>query len=227
MVAGAYLIVSRRRQDIPGFELTAPVLAKALPKGPEWIHEIKHDGHRCAAVIKDGTVHLFTRTHRDVTRRFHVIATALLALREHEAVIDGEIGAQDELGVAKLENLHRAIEASAYERLIYIAFDLLFLDGVDLRTLPLLSRKDALKDLLKPLDGTRIQYSNHLEGDPTRLYERLCELGAEGIVSKVAHAPYRGGRDPCWLKIKCRRWAEEHAKTVEKWNIVKRSRKRP
>jgi bifunctional non-homologous end joining protein LigD len=66
--------------------------------------------------------------------------------------------------------------------------------------------------LLKPLEGSRIQYSNHLEGDPARLYERLCELGAEGIVSKVANAPYHGGRDPSWLKIKCRGRAAEHAK---------------
>ena len=142
---------------------------------------------------------------------------------DHQAIIDGEIGAQHEMGVAKLENLHRAIEASAYERLIYVAFDLLFLDGVDLRSWPLLSRKEALRDLLKPLEVSRIQYSDHLEGDPMPLYERLCELGAEGIVSKAAHAPYRGGRDPCWLKVKCRGWAAEHAKVVEKWNIKKQS----
>jgi bifunctional non-homologous end joining protein LigD len=214
--------MARKPAGLPSFELTAPVLAKALPKGPEWIHEIKHDGHRCAAVIKDGTVRLFTRTHRDVTRRFHVIATALLPLRDHEAIIDGEIGAQNALGIATLDNLHRALEAGVYESLVYVAFDLLFLDGQDLRRWPLLSRKQALRDLLKPLEGTRIQYSNHLEGDPTRLYERLCELGAEGIVSKAAHAPYRGGRDPSWLKIKCRGRAEKHAKTVEKWNIKKR-----
>jgi bifunctional non-homologous end joining protein LigD len=218
--------MGRKIAGLPAFELTAPVLAKALPKGPEWIHEIKHDGHRCAAIIKGGTVRLLTRTRRDVTRRFHVIATALLALRDHEAIIDGEVGAQNALGVATLDNLHRAIEASAYESLVYIAFDLLFLNGQDLRRWPLLSRKEALRDLLEPLEGSRIQYSNHLEGDPTRLYERLCELGAEGIVSKAAHAPYQGGRDPSWLKIKCKGWAAEHAKTVEKWNIVKRPRKR-
>ena len=218
--------MARKPADLPSFKLTAPVLAKRLPTGPQWVHEIKHDGHRCAAVIKDGTVRLLKRNHRDVTRRFHVIATALLALRDHEAIIDGEIGAQDELGVAKLDNLHRAIEASAYERLIYVAFDLLFLDGVDVRSRPLLSRKEALRDLLKPLERSRIQYSEHVEGDAGRLYERLCELGAEGIVSKAATAPYRGGRDPSWLKVKCRGWAAEHAKTVEKWNIVKRPRPR-
>ena len=99
----------RKPSDLPEFELTAPVLAKKLPTGPQWIHEVKHDGHRCAAVIKNGTVRLLTRNHRDVTRRFHVIATGLLALRDHDAILDGEIGAQDELGVAKLDNLHRAM----------------------------------------------------------------------------------------------------------------------
>ena len=84
--------------DLPSFELTAPVSAKKLPTGPEWIHEIKHDGQRCAAVIRDGKVRLLTRNHRDVTRRFHVIATALLALRDHDAIIDGEIAAPGRTG---------------------------------------------------------------------------------------------------------------------------------
>jgi ATP-dependent DNA ligase len=100
--------VARNHAGLPPFELTAPVLAKALPKGPEWIHEIKHHGHRSAAVIQGGTVRLLTRTHREMTRRFHVIATALLALPDNEAVIDGEVGAQNAQGVATLDNLHRA-----------------------------------------------------------------------------------------------------------------------
>jgi ATP-dependent DNA ligase len=79
--------MSRKSVDLPPFELTSPVLAKRLPTGPQWVHEIKHDGHRCAAVIRDGTVRLFTRNHRDMTRRFHLIATALLALRDHDAII--------------------------------------------------------------------------------------------------------------------------------------------
>jgi ATP-dependent DNA ligase len=75
--------------------------------------------------------------------------------------------------------------------------------------------------------GSRIQYSEQLVGDAGRLYERLCALGGDAIVSKVATASYRGGRDPAWLKIKCRGWSAEHTKTVEKWNIMKRPRKRP
>jgi bifunctional non-homologous end joining protein LigD len=74
---------------------------------------------------------------------------------------------------------------------------------------------------------TRIQYSQHLEGHAGQLYERLCELRAEGIVSKLASSPYRGGHDSSWRKMKCPGWAVEHAKAVEKWNIVKRPRKRP
>ncbi|HEX2116851.1 MAG TPA: hypothetical protein VHM01_20795 [Alphaproteobacteria bacterium] len=212
----------RDRTVLPPFELTAPVSAKALPRGPQWVHEIKHDGQRCAAVIEHGTVRLLTRSQRDITKRFHLIAADLLAIRGHEAIIDGEIAAQDESGVAKIDNLHRAIEASAYERLVYIAFDLLFLDGVDLRRWPLLSRKDALRDLLQPLAGTHIQYSEHLEGDAGQLYEKLCELGAEGVISKAATAPYRGGRDPSWLKVKCR--ARAGAESGAKWNVVKGAR---
>ena len=211
--------MSRDRPTLPSFELTAPVSAKALPQGPQWVHEIKHDGRRCAAVIEHGAVRLLTSNHRDITKRFHVIAADLLAIRGHDAIIDGEVAAQDESGVARIDNLHRAIEASAYERLVYIAFDLLFLDGVDLRRWPLLSRKYALRDLLKPLAGTRIQYSEHLEGDAGQLYEQLCRLGAEGVISKAATAPYRGGRDPSWLKVKCR--VRAGAESAAKWNLVR------
>lgn len=219
--------MAREPGELPTFELTSPVLTTSLPAGARWVHEVKHDGHRCAAVIKAGKVRLLSRTHREMTRRFPVIATALLALADHDAIIDGEIAAQDERGVAKLETLHEVMESGRHERVVYIAFDLLFLDGEDLRPQPLIERKDVLRKLLAPLAGTRIQYSEHLQGDATRLYERLCEIGAEGVVSKAATAPYRGGRDPSWLKIKCRAWAAEHAKTIEKWNIVKQSRKRP
>jgi bifunctional non-homologous end joining protein LigD len=212
--------------DFPrSFELTAPITAKALPKGPSWVHEIKHDGHRCAAVIRDGTVRLFTRSHRDVTRRFHHLAVAFLSLADHEAIIDGEIGARDEKGVATFDNLHRVIGSGDDEKLIYFAFDLLYADGVDLRPQPLLSRKERLRDLLEPIQGTRIQYRGHLRGDPGPLYARLCEIGAEGIVSKAVAAPYRGGRDPNWLKVRCRALAAGRAKSVEKWNIVRPPRK--
>lgn len=206
---------------LPPFELTAPVSAKALPRGPQWVHEIGHDGRRCAAMIENGTVRLLTRNHRDVTRQFHTIAADLLAIRGHDAIIDGEIAALDEGGMPRIEALHRAIEASAYESLVYIAFDLLFLDSVDLRRWPLLSRKDALRDLLQPLARTRIRYSEHLEGDGERVYQQLSALGAERVISKAATAPYRGGRDPSWLKVKLRAANTERAHATERWNLKK------
>jgi bifunctional non-homologous end joining protein LigD len=214
--------MSRRPTDLPPFELTAPVSAKALPQGPQWVHEIEHDGRRCAALIEDGTVRRLTRGHRDVTRRFHAIAADLLAIRGHDAIIDGEVAAEGAGGVAKLENLHRAIEASAYEHLVYIAFDLLFLDGVDLRRWPLLSRKDALRDLLRPLAGRRVRYSEHLEGDVAQLYARFRELGAGSVISKAATAPYRGGRDPSWLKVKLR--AQAGKESGARWNVARRGK---
>jgi bifunctional non-homologous end joining protein LigD len=212
---------------LPPFELTAPVSAKALPQGPQWVHEIEHDGRRCAAMIENGTVRLLTRNHRDVTRQFHAIAADLLAIRGHDAIIDGEIVGLDASGAPRIEALHRAIEASAYESLVYIAFDLLFLDSVDLRRWPLLSRKDALRDLLKPLEGTRIRYVKHLEGDRDRdrVYAQLSALGAERVISKAATAPYRGGRDPSWLKVKLRAANAGRAHATEKWNLLKTPRR--
>ena len=213
------------RRCLPSFELTAPVSAKALPQGPQWIHEIEHDGQRCAVLIEHGAVRLLTPGHRDITKRFHVIATDLLAIRGHEAIIDGDIAAQAAGGVARIENLHRAIEASAHERLVYIAFDLLFLDGVDLRRWPLLSRKDALRNLLKPLAGSHVQYGEHLEGDAERVYEELSALGAAGAVSKAATAPYRGGRDPSWLKVKLLSVGAEREGKTERWNLLRKPRR--
>lgn len=218
------------RRSLPSFELTAPVSAKALPRGPQWIHEIEHHGQRCAAVIEEGIVRLLTPGHRDITKRFHAIATDLLAIRGHEAIIDGEIaaraeGGQPAGGVARIDTLHRAIEASAYEQLVYIAFDLLFLDGVDLRRWPLLSRKDALRDLLTPLAGSHVQYGEHLEGDADRVYEELSALGVAGAVSKAATAPYRGGRDPSWLKVKLIAGGAERTRKTEKWNLLRKPRR--
>jgi bifunctional non-homologous end joining protein LigD len=210
------------KSALPPFELTAPVSAKALPKGPQWVHEIEHAGRRCAAVIEDGTVRLLTPGHRDVTRRFHPIATALLGIRGHEAIIDGEIAGEGADRVLDSENLHRAIEASAHATLVYIAFDLLFLDGVDMRRWPLLSRKDALRDLLQPLAGTCIRFGDHVEGDGDRVRDRLAALGAEGVISKAATAPYRGGRDPSWLRVKLRADEDGRARGTEKWNLRKR-----
>jgi bifunctional non-homologous end joining protein LigD len=218
--------MDRKFADLPPFELTSPVLAKRLPTGPQWVHEIKHDGHRCAALLSDGEVLLVSRSHRDVTAQFPVVAAALEPLRDHDAVIDGEIGCQDQNGVARLDLLHEAIKRGDQRCMVYFAFDLLYLDSVDLRPQPLLSRKECLCDLLAPLAGSRVVYCDHLEGDPSQLFDRVCALRGEGIISKVRTAPYRGGRDPSWLKVKCRGWAAEHAKTVEKWNIVKRPRTR-
>lgn len=210
---------------MPPFELTAPVPAKALPLGPQWIHEIEHDGRRCAAVIENGAVRLVTRTHRDVTRAFHAIATDLLAIQGHAAIVDGEIAALDAAGAPRIEPLHRAIEAGPRNDLVYFAFDLLFLDGTDLRLWPLLSRKDALRNLLRTLARSRIRYSEAVEGDPETLYERLDAVGVASVVSKAVTAPYRAGRDPSWLKVKSRAAQTDRARAAEKWNLAKSPRR--
>jgi bifunctional non-homologous end joining protein LigD len=208
----------RALHELPPFELAAPVEAKKPPAGPGWIHEIKHDGHRCAVTICAGQIVLLSRNHHDVTARFPVVQSAFARLCANDVIIDGEIACQDENGVARLDRLHEAIETGNHGRLAYLAFDLLFLDGVDLRPQPLLARKERLRDLLAPFAGSQVIYSDHLEGDPTPLFERICALGGEGIVSKAAEAPYRGGRDPSWVNVKCPGWAAEHAKVVERWN---------
>lgn len=160
------------KSGLPPFGLAAPVSARTLPKGPQWVHEIEQAGRRCATLIEACTVRLPTPGHRDVTRHFHPIAAALLAIRGHEAIIDGEIASKGADRVLESENLQRAIEASAHASLVYIAFDLLFLGGVDLRRWPLLSRKDALRELLRPLTRTCVQYGDDVEGFGDRVRDR-------------------------------------------------------
>jgi ATP-dependent DNA ligase len=175
-----------------------PTRASKPPVGPQWIHEIKHDGYRMIARKRDGRVQLFTRRGYDWTDRYPLIRKAVAALRTSSATIDGEAVCCDEAGVAIFEKLHsRAHDGEAF---LY-AFDLLELDGEDWRPRPLEERKARLAKLLAKTPAG-IQYSEHLEGDGAAIFAHACKLGCEGIVSKHREHPYRPGPSKAWLKIK-------------------------
>jgi bifunctional non-homologous end joining protein LigD len=175
------------------------------PKGGEWLHEIKFDGYRAIAFVENGATRLATRTGLDWTRRYGDLSRAFATLGCKQAVLDGEIVVLDEKGISHISALQQALAEGAGNELVYYAFDLLYLDGWDLQNVPLLKRKELLARLL--LSGTgaarsAIQFSDHIRGDGTALYEQAAELGLEGIVSKNATAPYRQERSKSWLKIK-------------------------
>jgi bifunctional non-homologous end joining protein LigD len=193
----------------------APTLADKVPTGDGWVHEIKHDGYRMLAFIEDGKVRLLSRRRYDWTKRLSIIADALKPLAHRQAIIDGEVAAPDETGVTRASDMRDAIHRKRH-RLAYFAFDLLWIDGTDLRRKTLLERKRALRSLLRPAMKTgRVFYVDHLEGlHGQELYRRLVALGGEGVVSKEVDAPYQSGPTRRWLKIKTDEVRERQAEAV-------------
>ena len=178
-----------------------PTLVPEPPTGAGWIHEIKHDGYRTLIVIDRGQVRAFTRNGNDWTRAYTRVVEACGKLACKTAVIDGEMVVQDEHGITDFNALRSAIYTAPH-RLVFFAFDLLHLDGQDLRGQPLMERRALLRKLIKPDTRSPIQFSDHVEGDGARFFKAAAELGLEGIVSKRAASRYRSGRSRSWLKTK-------------------------
>jgi bifunctional non-homologous end joining protein LigD len=183
-----------------------PQLAKLVdqpPQGSGWAHEVKLDGYRAQLRVTDGESRIRTRTGLDWTDRFAAIAKDAEALPD--CMIDGEVAALDEQGLPSFGALQAALSESSSENLVFFAFDLLFEGREDLRTLPLVDRKDRLQTLLKARGiSRRLHFVTHLVSDAQAVYSSACKVGLEGIVSKQLDAPYRSGRSGSWLKIKCR-----------------------
>ena len=184
-------------------QLASP--AAAPPKdGRGWLHEIKFDGYRTLAFREAGSTRLITRGGLDWTRRYGDLPAAFAELNCRDAIIDGEIVVLDDTGISRFGKLQDALSTGAGNQLVFYAFDLLHLDGWDLREVPLIKRKALLAQLLSGHVSPRsaIQYSDHVEGDGHPLYDQASEHGLEGIVSKRRDGRHVGGRSASWLKIK-------------------------
>ena len=181
----------------------SPTLAHDVPEGGEWIHEIKHDGYRTQIVINGADVRAFTRNGHDWSHRYPHLLEAARELGCRSAIIDGEAIVQDEQGRSD----YHAFAAAIHERpedIVLMGFDLLHLDGEDLRKEPLIDRRGRLQELLGCHDpGCRFQFSEHMSADGKDFFEAVDAMGLEGIVSKKANSRYRSGRTKSWLKIKC------------------------
>jgi bifunctional non-homologous end joining protein LigD len=194
-----------RKGILPPF--VEPCLASLVdtpPSGSEWLHEIKFDGYRVQARIDGGRVKLLTRSGLDWTERFGGLAERIRHLAIPSALIDGELVVEDGNGVSSFSSLQAELKAGRSERLVFYAFDLLYVNGRDLRGVQLRDRKRVLEALLDdlPADGS-IRLSQHLDADGESMVRHACRMGLEGIVSKRADAPYRSGRGGDWLKAKC------------------------
>ncbi|HXC96428.1 MAG TPA: DNA ligase D [Edaphobacter sp.] len=191
------------KENLP--EFIPPQLAQQSetpPASKGWLHELKLDGYRIQGRKEGPRVRLLTRTGLDWTHRMKTIATQVSTLPCHQAIFDGEVVVLDERGNTSFADLQAAFQEDPKKPLTYFIFDLLHLDGRNLRNRPLLERK-AILDSLLTSSGEYIRYSEHLDSNGTEIFRKACELHAEGIVSKRADGRYISGRTSDWLKIKC------------------------
>ena len=188
------------KAPFPGF--IEPVLAEQVdrvPRGERWIHEIKFDGYRGQLHIANQEIRIYTRRGLDWTKRFRKVAHDADLIGATSAIIDGEIVVPGEGGKTDFAMLQNSLTGKA-DNLVMVAFDLLYLNGRDLRRLPLRERKAALKTLLA---GTPVEYSDHFDMDGAELFRRVCAGELEGVVSKIAGSPYGGVRGNYWVKTTC------------------------
>jgi bifunctional non-homologous end joining protein LigD len=207
----------RREKKLPGKKVPMPKtsrpqfasLAKGPPNGPRWLHEIKFDGYRILCRIDHGKAQLITRGDQDWTDRMPMLAAAAARLPAEQAILDGEVVALEPSGVSSFQRLQNAFSQNRARELIYYAFDILFLDGHDLREVPLDERKGILAALLNHNGATGpIRYTEHLEDYGEQCFVEACRMGLEGIISKRRDRPYVGGRSYDWVKSKCVRREE-------------------
>ena len=215
VISGSVMLRSRAARSVGFIKPCLPSPARRPPAGDGWLHEIKHDGMRILARRDGAGVRLITRHGNDFTARFPMAAAAVTALPAHSFLIDGEaiVTNGDGLAVFGLIRRRRHGDDAAL-----IAFDLIELDGEDLRRSPIEYRKRKLSKLVRvPHQG--IVLNEHYEGDGDIVFEHACKLGCEGIVSKRLGSTYRSGRSPHWLKIKNPHAPAVKREAVEDWLV--------
>jgi bifunctional non-homologous end joining protein LigD len=177
--------------------------AERATSDPSWAHEVKFDGYRMQLRVENGEAKLCTRKGVDWTARFRGIATSASALPD--CLLDGEVVALDPHGTPDFSVLQAALSDRKNDGLIYFTFDLLFLDGKDLRGLPLRDRKARLEALIAKSKPSRtLRYVDHFETPGDAVLRSACRMHLEGIVSKRLDAQYKSGRGMDWTKTKCR-----------------------
>jgi bifunctional non-homologous end joining protein LigD len=182
------------------------MLVDEVPTGKDWIFETKYDGYRILAFRDRSRLKLFSRNGKDWTSRFANICHSLENLPFASFVVDGEIVTLDAKGLSSFSTLQRTLSEERLEGFTYFAFDLLYLEGYDLRSAPLLMRKKLLAHLMKSLPRAAkqsLRLSEYTQRPGQFLFDESCRKHMEGIIAKDASKPYRPGRFRDWLKIKC------------------------
>jgi bifunctional non-homologous end joining protein LigD len=186
------------KASFPGF--IEPALATAIakvPSGERWLHEIKFDGYRVQVHLAHSEVKVFTRRGSDWTKRFRKIAAD--AFEINAGFIDGEVVVPGPNGTTDFSVLQNQLKGRS-TKIVVVAFDLLYLNGQDLRMLPLFERKAHLKTLIAETD---VQFSDSFDIEGKEMFKQACKLGLEGVVSKVRDSRYVSGRSNEWVKKEC------------------------
>lgn len=181
--------------------LALATVVSVPPDGDQWLHEVKHDGYRIVARVEEGEVRLVSRNGKDWTKEFPTVARAVGRLPVGTAILDGEVAAVLPSGATSFQALQRRSGGGA--PIVYFAFDLLHLDGWDLRPVRLDERKEVLRRLLAG-GPAALCFSDHVVGHGPAFFQKAREAGLEGVISKKASAGYPHGRGGEWLKSKCR-----------------------
>ena len=195
---------AKRAKLPPRLRPCLPTVAKQAPTGPEWIHEIKYDGYRLLCRLDREAIQFYSRSGQDWTEKLPSLSRAAARLPCRQALLDGEVVMMADDGTTSFQALQNRIGAGRDGQLRLYLFDLLYLNGYDLRPLPLRDRKQVLSELLDAYGKSdRIIFSEHLIGEGPLVFQQACKLGAEGIVSKRIDRRYAEGRCEHWLKIRC------------------------
>lgn len=198
----------------------SPMLAQLVdeaPAGDGWIHEMKLDGYRILARVSDGDVRLMTAQGQDWSDRYPPIRNELGRWRGVDALLDGEVVVLLPDGTTSFEALESAGAGASEGLLVYYAFDLLHLGNRDIRSVPLLQRKEALAALLayaRAGTESRVRFSEHVRGRGPEFFEQACSHGLDGIISKRAESRYAAGRSPAWVEARCLRRERDPSEAV-------------
>ncbi|WP_407160562.1 non-homologous end-joining DNA ligase [Bradyrhizobium sp. STM 3557] len=187
---------------LPYPSFIAPALAtlvERVPSGERWIHEIKFDGYRVQVHLHNGEIKIFTRRGHDWTHRFRKIAHDAMDINASSAIIDGEVVVPQANGATDFSVLQNELKGRS-DKIVLVAFDLIYLKGRDLRQLPLFERKALLEKLIA---NTPVQFSESFAIDGREMFAHACKVGLEGVVSKVHDSLYPTGRTSDWVKKTC------------------------
>jgi bifunctional non-homologous end joining protein LigD len=209
-------------KSAPMMDYVEPLLATEAPppRGTGWVHEIKYDGYRFQLHLQNGQARFFTRRGNDWSNRVRSLIAATASISTYAAIVDGEVVVPLENGATDFGALESELKQSGSDRIAFYAFDLLYLDGYDLRRCTLTDRKEALRLLLEKVSHP-ILYSEHIDDyDGLIVAKEACRMELEGTVSKRANSPYVSGHSGYWTKKPCRTrdtfvvvgWAEKRGK---------------